>query len=83
MTHAQLPFTGGWPKFGELGLNDNYLPVWLSDAGINTYYVGKFLNGFKNYNIAPEASGPPKGWTDSRQVIGQLPYAQQADIDLT
>ena len=56
--------TGGWPKFTDQGLNDNYLPVWLSNAGINTYYVGKFMNGFSKGNLAtPE---PPKGWTNSR-----------------
>ncbi len=36
ITSAQPPH-GGWTRFGELGLNDNYLPVWLSDAGVNTY----------------------------------------------
>ena len=58
------PPYGGWQKFTAEGLNANYLPVWLQDAGINTYYVGKFMNGFGKQNLAtPE---PPRGWTDSR-----------------
>jgi hypothetical protein len=58
---------GGWDKFGEQGLNDNYLAVWLNNLGINTYYVGKFLNHFSQTNLATPA--PPKGWTNSRFVF--------------
>jgi N-acetylglucosamine-6-sulfatase len=56
-----------------LGLNDNYLPVWLQDAGVNTYYVGKFMNGFKRYNMATP-SGPPRGWTDSSLLVEPWTY---------
>jgi N-acetylglucosamine-6-sulfatase len=61
---------GGWTKFGELGLNDNYLPVWLQDAGVNTYYVGKFMNGYKRYNLATPA--PPRGELFNITVISQI-----------
>ncbi|KAJ6787474.1 hypothetical protein PWT90_02698 [Aphanocladium album] len=37
---------GGYPKFISQGLNDNYLPVWLQDAGYNTYYTGKLMNAY-------------------------------------
>ena len=30
------PPYGGWQKFAEQGLNDKYLPVWISDSGIQT-----------------------------------------------
>ena len=54
------------------GLNDDYLPVWLRSAGINTYYVGKFLNAFSAWNMArPE---PPKGWTDSTFLVDPGTY---------
>jgi arylsulfatase A-like enzyme len=50
---------GGYPKFIQEGHNDNYLPVWLQQAGYNTYYTGKFLNAHSpaNYN-----KPFPKGW---------------------
>jgi hypothetical protein len=59
--------TGRWDKFGQQGLNDNYLAVWLNNSGINAYYVGKFLNSFGQTNLATPA--PPKGWTNSTFVL--------------
>ena len=55
---------GGWGKFVSQGLNNNWLPVWISNAGIRTYYVGKLMNGYgkKTYDDPVR----PKGWTDSR-----------------
>ena len=35
VTSLEPPY-GGWPKFTEQNLNDNYLPVWIQDAGIRT-----------------------------------------------
>lgn len=35
---------GGYPKFVTQGFNDKYLPVWLQQAGYNTYYTGKLFN---------------------------------------
>lgn len=53
---------GGYPKFVAQGFNDKYLPVWLQEAGYNTYYTGKLFNyhTIDNYN-SPEAAG----FTDS------------------
>lgn len=35
-----------------MGVNDNYLPIWIQAAGYATYYVGKIWNahGLANYN---------------------------------
>lgn len=66
VTDVNQPY-GGWLKFGQQGLNDNYLAVWLANAGINNYYVGKFLNNFGEDNLATPA--PPKGWTNSTYVF--------------
>lgn len=43
---------GGYPKFVSQGYNTNYLPVWLQEAGYNTYYTGKLFNSHtvENYN---------------------------------
>jgi N-acetylglucosamine-6-sulfatase len=40
-----LTEAGGYPRFIEEGFNDDYLPVWLQNAGYNTYYTGKMMNG--------------------------------------
>ena len=58
VTSVKPPY-GGYPKFVHEGWNDNYLPVWLQEAGYNTYYAGKLMNGHNttNYN-----KPYPKGW---------------------
>ncbi|KAL2869439.1 Six-hairpin glycosidase-like protein [Aspergillus lucknowensis] len=35
---------GGYPKFISQGFNEDWFPVWLQNAGYNTYYVGKLFN---------------------------------------
>lgn len=59
---AERP-AGGYPKFVSESLNDNYLPIWLQDAGINTYYIGKFLNG---HGVQTYDKPHAKGWTNSK-----------------
>lgn len=63
--------TGGYPKFLSQGLNENYLPVWLQDAGYKTYYTGKLFNAHtvKNYN-SPHAAG----WTQSDFLLDPRTY---------
>jgi arylsulfatase A-like enzyme len=36
--------TGGYPKFVDRGFNNDFLPVWLQQAGYDTYYTGKLMN---------------------------------------
>lgn len=43
VTDVNPPY-GGYPKVVEAGWNDNYLPLWLQEAGYSTYYVGKLWN---------------------------------------
>ncbi|KAG6833040.1 hypothetical protein H0H87_012051 [Tephrocybe sp. NHM501043] len=51
VTDVSPPY-GGYPKFIERGFNSNFLPVWLQQAGYNTYYTGKLFNAHTvlNYN---------------------------------
>ncbi|KXG52882.1 Alkaline phosphatase-like, alpha/beta/alpha [Penicillium griseofulvum] len=52
------PPLGGYPKFITQGFNDNYLPVWLQQAGYDTYYTGKLMNGHSlEYYDCPHAAG--------------------------
>ncbi|OQU94859.1 hypothetical protein CLAIMM_01150 [Cladophialophora immunda] len=39
-----FPPYGGYPKVVQEGINDDYLPIWLQEAGYNTYYSGKLWN---------------------------------------
>jgi len=63
--------TGGYPKFVSQGFNDNYLPIWLQDAGYSTYYTGKLFNAHtvENWN-----SPHPAGWTSSDFLLDPYTY---------
>ena len=63
---------GGYPKFVSQGLNERYLPVWLQQAGYNTYYTGKLFNAHNvdNYN-APY----PAGFTASDFLLDPYTYS--------
>ncbi|KAF5018970.1 hypothetical protein F66182_9033 [Fusarium sp. NRRL 66182] len=65
------PPWGGYPKFVAQGLNENYLPVWLQEAGYNTYYTGKLFNAhtIDNYN-----SPFPAGWTGTNFLLDPGTY---------
>lgn len=65
-------YPGGYPKFVSQGFNEAWLPVWLQDAGYNTYYTGKLMNGHTvdNYN-----SPFPKGWNGSDFLLDPYTYA--------
>lgn len=49
---------GGYPKFVDRGFNENFLPIWLQQAGYDTYYTGKLFNShtIDNYN-SPYVNG--------------------------
>ena len=49
---------GGYPKFVDRGFNENFLPVWLQEAGYDTYYTGKLFNSHSidNWN-SPRVNG--------------------------
>ncbi|KPM40234.1 Arylsulfatase [Neonectria ditissima] len=71
VTDVSPPY-GGFPKFVSQGLNDNYLPVWLQEAGYNTYYTGKLFNAhtINNYN-----SPFPAGWTGTNFLLDPGTYS--------
>ncbi|KAJ5980383.1 hypothetical protein N7481_007681 [Penicillium waksmanii] len=71
VTDVYPPY-GGYPKFIAEGHNDNYLPIWLQDAGYNTYYTGKFLNAHStsNYN-----NPYPKGWNGTNFLLDPSTYS--------
>ncbi|KAL4878815.1 alkaline-phosphatase-like protein [Aspergillus karnatakaensis] len=70
ITDVNPPY-GGYPKFVRQGFNENYLPVWLQNAGYNTYYTGKLFNvhTVSNYNNPPAA-----GFTGSDFLLDPFTY---------
>ncbi|KAK4124278.1 Arylsulphatase [Parathielavia appendiculata] len=70
VTDVSPPY-GGYPKFASQGFNNAYLPVWLQEAGYNTYYTGKLFNAHTvdNYN-APF----PAGWNGSDFLVDPYTY---------
>lgn len=41
---------GGYSKFVQQGLNDQWLPLWFQQNGYNTAYVGKLMNEHSTTN---------------------------------
>ncbi|MGH2955341.1 MAG: sulfatase family protein, partial [Solirubrobacterales bacterium] len=59
---------GGFGKFDELHGN-NYLPLWLQQAGYTTSFIGKFMNEYAvpdEYGTTPTTV--PRGWNDWRAL---------------
>jgi arylsulfatase A-like enzyme len=57
---------GGYGVFNERH-GDDYLPIWLRNAGYRTAYIGKYLNEYAEpdeYGTLP--TDVPRGWDDWR-----------------
>ncbi|KAI1438530.1 alkaline-phosphatase-like protein [Xylaria sp. CBS 124048] len=70
VTDVYPPY-GGYPKFVSQGFNDDYFPVWLQNAGYNTYYTGKLFNA---HNISNYNSPYPAGFTGSDFLLDPYTY---------
>lgn len=71
VTDVHPPY-GGYPKFVSQGLNSNYLPVWLQEAGYNTYYTGKLFNA---HTIDNYDSPYPAAWTSTDFLLDPGTYS--------
>lgn len=58
-------------------MNSNYLPVWLQEAGYNTYYTGKLFN---SHTIANYDSPYPAGWTSTDFLLDPGTYSYLSPI---
>ncbi len=47
----------------EQRLDRSYLPVWLQDAGYDTYIIGKFLNQYQERARYQPQGYFPRGWS--------------------
>ncbi|KAL3420736.1 arylsulfatase [Phlyctema vagabunda] len=70
ITDVNPPY-GGYPKFIAEGFHKKYLPVWLQEAGYNTYYTGKLFNvhTIDNYNTPY-----PAGFTGTDFLLDPYTY---------
>ncbi|KAL5114331.1 hypothetical protein ACEQ8H_007767 [Pleosporales sp. CAS-2024a] len=65
------PPYGGYTKFISQGLNDKYLPVWLQEAGYDTYYTGKLMNG---HSVTTWNKPLPAGWNGTKFLVDPGTY---------
>ncbi|KKK22184.1 hypothetical protein AOCH_001494 [Aspergillus ochraceoroseus] len=71
VTDVNPPY-GGYPKFVARGFNDNFLPVWLQNAGYDTYYTGKLFNA---HTVDNYHSPYVNGFTGSDFLLDPFTYS--------
>ncbi|KAL4738346.1 alkaline-phosphatase-like protein [Aspergillus similis] len=71
VTDVTPPY-GGYPKFVDRGFNDNFLPVWLQNAGYDTYYTGKLFNA---HTVDNYHSPYVNGFTGSDFLLDPFTYS--------
>ncbi|KAH7143394.1 arylsulfatase [Dactylonectria macrodidyma] len=71
VTDVVAPY-GGYPQFIDQSLNSNYLPIWLQDAGYNTYYASRLFIALMTTNYDnPHAAG----WTSLDFLIDPFTHS--------
>ena len=59
---------GGYTSFNEA----HTLPIWLQQAGYNTYFIGKYLNGYGENGTENQI---PPGWTSWNASLDPTTYS--------
>ncbi|KAI7876523.1 Arylsulphatase [Lichtheimia hyalospora FSU 10163] len=71
------PPHGGYDKFSRLGLGEDYLPLWMQEAGYSTHYIGKLMNG---YNVFNYDSPRPSGFDYQDQLVDPFTYTYNTAV---
>ncbi|KAL4738200.1 alkaline-phosphatase-like protein [Aspergillus similis] len=71
VTWVATPYDG-YPKFVSKGFNDDWFPLWLQDAGYNTYYVGKLFNA---HSVTTYNNPFVKGFNSSDFLLDPFTYS--------
>ncbi|KAI9271333.1 arylsulfatase [Sporodiniella umbellata] len=76
ITDVSPPY-GGYNRFNGLKLGEDYLPLWLQNAGYNTNYIGKLMNQYSvnNYN-----NPTPKGFNYQDQLVDPYTYVYNTAV---
>jgi len=53
------------------GFNDDYFPLWMQEAGYDTYYIGKLFNAQSTSNFNKPY---PRGWNGSDFLLDPFTY---------
>jgi arylsulfatase A-like enzyme len=69
--HGTHTISGPHGGFGSFDDRET-LPVWLSTAGYDTLFVGKYLNGYGESR--PSRRYVPPGWSNWRATVGKTTY---------
>jgi arylsulfatase A-like enzyme len=67
---GNLPPSGGFARFAELGDEASTVATWLQSAGYYTSLAGKYLNGYDRNS----AGHLPPGWSDWHATLGHARY---------
>jgi N-acetylglucosamine-6-sulfatase len=59
---VQLPAAGGHQKFRGEGRDRSTVATWLDDAGYDTAYFGKYMNGYDDTRYVPPGWDRWFGW---------------------
>ncbi len=68
---SNVPPSGGFERWQQLGLDKSTIATWLHDAGYRTGLYGKYLNDYPA--TAPNNYVPP-GWDEWASPLGAAPY---------
>lgn len=68
---TNAPPAGGYEKVLPLGLEDSTLGTWLQEAGYETVYAGKYLNG---YPMPADPQRVPPGWSQWYSPVDEAAY---------
>ncbi|KAF9889507.1 hypothetical protein FE257_007217 [Aspergillus nanangensis] len=66
------PPWGGYPKFVAQGFNEDWFPVWMQNAGYDTYYTGKMMNA---HSVDTYNSPFIKGFNGSDFLLDPYTYS--------
>ena len=62
---SSSPQAGGHQKFHSLGLDRSTVATWLEDAGYDTFFAGKYMNGYDDTKYVPPGWDRWFGWLGS------------------
>jgi arylsulfatase A-like enzyme len=70
---GNMPPSGGFERFFELGEEKSTVATWLQDAGYRTMLAGKYLNGYPMRNNLMYI---PPGWTEWYSAMNGNAYSE-------